>query len=41
MAIGNWKLVMAMVTDFMGRVRFDLLAFGARKSFMWVWMFGF
>jgi hypothetical protein len=29
-------LVMAMVIDFMDRVRFDLLAFEARKSFMQV-----
>ncbi len=41
MAIGNCKLVMAMVIDFMDRVGFDLLGFGDRKSFMQVWMFGF
>ncbi len=36
MAIGNCKLVMAMVIDFMDRVGFDLLGFGDRKSFMQV-----
>jgi len=44
--IGYWQLVMgngywlwvymAMVIDYMARVRFGLLGFGVRTSFMWV-----
>jgi hypothetical protein len=38
---GYWLLDMGVVIDYMDKVKFGLLGFGVRISFMWVWMFGF
>jgi hypothetical protein len=43
MGIGNWQWILAigygymvMVIDYMDRVKFGLLTFGVRTSFIWV-----